>query len=612
MTVTTATAAPTEARRSPRSMLARAFGVTALFSAGGSLLGLFRDLLLARYFGAGPSTDAFLVSWTVPETAAPLLIEDAMAFLMVPAFSAAIATEQRQPAGPATVPVPAAAPGPPAPRAAGSSALTTGRHRAPAPRSAEPTDAAPDRVNDPAPAVAELLAATLPPLAGFLALISAAALLGAPLLVHLLAPGLADPGLAVVCTRLTALTVLPFGLTGYFSAGLRAHQRFTAPGAVYVAYNTGILAVMLLLHGSLGVRAAAGGVALGSVLMTAVLLPPFSRHCVGLRRLGGRAGRSARSRSGPVLTLSPLALLPIALFTFSRQAQVFVERYLASSLAPGTISHLNYAEKVAQMAMTLGILVCTVTFPVVARALAEGDLETARRRVESDLGLVGAVVLAGTAVLMACAPQIVDLLFQRGAFTVADTSATAAVIRVYSLGLLGQALVGTLVRPFFSTRPAVAFGRGPSRTRDRSDWYPLASMLLGLLVTVVLGVLGAPRYGALGLAAANAAGISLTAVLLLFGLRSRGVALRLRPVLLVQARLLVSAALATVAGYAAAATAAPDPLPAVLLGGAAAAVAFVLAAAALGVPTVAGPLSAIVARSRNRGRTNQGEGRRGR
>ena len=572
--MTLTTTRPTEARRPARSVLARAFGVTALFSAGGSLLGLCRDLLLARYFGAGRGTDAFLVSWTVPETAAPLLIEDAMAFLMVPAFSAAIAAEQD-----------AAAP----PAGAAPSSV-------PAPRRLVPS-------SPPAP-VADLLAATLPPLAAFLALISAAALLGAPLLVHLLAPGLADPGLAVVCTRLTSLTILPFGLTGYLSAGLRAHQRFTAPGAVYIAYNTGILGVMLLFHGSLGVRAAAGGVALGSVLMTAVLLPPFSRHCARIRLA---RHRGAPGRPGPVLTLSPLALLPIALFTFTRQAQVFVERYLASSLTPGTISHLNYAEKVAQMAMTLGILVCTVTFPVVARALAEGDLESARRRVESDLGLVGAVVLAGTAVLMACAPQIVEVLFERGAFTAADTAATASVIRVYSLGLLGQAMVGTLVRPFFSTRPAVAFGGGASRTSDRSDWFPFAAMVLGLLVTGVLGVLGAPRYGALGLAAANAAGISITAVLLLVGIRSRGVALRMRPVLLGQVRLLAAGAAAALAAYWTAGAIGPEPLLAVLLAGSAGVVVFVLAATVVRAPAVTGPLAAAVARSRNRVRTNEGE-----
>jgi putative peptidoglycan lipid II flippase len=340
--------------------------------------------------------------------------------------------------------------------------------------------------------------------------------------------------------------------------------------------------------------------------MTAVLLPPFTRHCARLtpRRRQGAA-------ASPALVLSPLALLPIALFTLTRQSQVFVERYLASSLAPGTISHLNYAEKVAQMAMTLGVLVCTVTFPVIARALADGDLEAARDRVQKDLSLIGALVLAGTAVLMACAPQIVALLFQRGAFTAQDTAATASVMRVYSLGLLGQAMVGALVRPFFSTRPVVAFGTAPARSGSRSDWFPLAAMALGLLVTTTIGLAAVARHGAIGLAAANATGITLTAVLLLVGIRTRGVALRLRTVLLDQARLLAAAALAAAAAFAAARPFAAHALPSVLLGAVAGVAAFVVAAAALRAPVVTVPLAALTARLRTRGRKDEGEGHHG-
>ncbi|GAA4939030.1 hypothetical protein GCM10023238_00870 [Streptomyces heliomycini] len=66
----------------------------------GSLLGLVRDQSLARLFGAGSDTDAFLVAWTVPEIAATLLIEDGLAIALIPAFSMALA--RRAGACPAT------------------------------------------------------------------------------------------------------------------------------------------------------------------------------------------------------------------------------------------------------------------------------------------------------------------------------------------------------------------------------------------------------------------------------------------------------------------------------------------------------------------------------
>ncbi len=62
-----------------------------MLSVAGSVLGLARDQALARLFGAGRETDAFLVAWTVPEFAATLLIEDGLAFALVPMFSLALA-----------------------------------------------------------------------------------------------------------------------------------------------------------------------------------------------------------------------------------------------------------------------------------------------------------------------------------------------------------------------------------------------------------------------------------------------------------------------------------------------------------------------------------------
>ncbi|MET8897164.1 lipid II flippase MurJ [Streptomyces albogriseolus] len=437
---------------SSRRFLARAALLTAALSIAGSLLGLVRDQSLARLFGAGSDTDAFLVAWTVPEMAATLLIEDGLAIALIPAFSMALARRAR------------GVPGDP---------------------------------------VRELVRATLPRLCLGFAAVAALAAAGAPYLVAVLAPGLPDPGLAVDCTRLTAVSLLAFGLAGYCSAALRAHRRFLAPAAIYVAYNTGIIATMFAFGGEWGVRAAAAGVAVGGCLMVAVQLPSLWRQTTS------RTPAPAAAVDGPADEERPVRLALIAavlLFALCRQSQVLVERFLASSLPAGAISHLNYAQKVAQIPMTLSLMVCTVTFPVVARALADGDTARARARVQRDLVLASCVVLLGMCAVIACAPQMIGLLFQRGAFTATDTAATAEVMRVYALGLLGQTLVGALVRCYFSA--------------GRARWYPLGVMGVGIVVTSVIGALAVGRWGVAGIAAANAVGITVTAVLLLTGLRA--------------------------------------------------------------------------------------------
>ncbi|AWE50362.1 lipid II flippase MurJ [Streptomyces nigra] len=495
--------APAGAPRSPGAVsgrfLARATLLSAALSMAAAVLGLGRDQALAHLFGAGAETDAFLVAWTVPEMASTLLIEDGMAFVLVPAFSLALARRGRGTPGP-----------------------------------------------DP---VRALVAASLPRLC--LALAGAAALLvlGAPLLVAFLAPGLSDPSLAVACTRLTATCVLSFGLAGYCSAALRAHRSYLAPGAIYIAYNAVIIATMVVLAARWGVRAAALGVALGGCAMALAQAPSLWRRLA--RRPGGSGvpqAAGAGRDGGPGVTRAAGAdrdggraftvglVCAVLLFAVGRQSQVLIERYFASGLPAGAISHLNYAQKVAQLPMSLAMMVCVVTFPVVARAIAEGDVRRARDRVERDLALMACLVLLGTSVVVACAPGIVQLLFQRGAFTAGDTAATAAVMRVYALGLLGHTLVGALVRSYFST--------------GRASWYPPAVMGIGVVATIGLSAWAVGPWGARGIAGANAAGITLTALLLLLGLGPQSVPVRIPRVAGALARPVAAAVGATAAGLA--------------------------------------------------------------
>ncbi|MGW3200229.1 murein biosynthesis integral membrane protein MurJ [Streptomyces sp. NPDC001118] len=443
--------------------LARATLVTAVLSVAGALLGLGRDQALARLFGAGVATDAFLVAWTVPEMAATLLIEDGMAFLLVPAFSGALAR-----------------------RAGGRGS--------------------PDPVR-------ALVAASLPRLSLAFAAVAAVLVAGAPLLVGVLAPGLPHPALAIACTRLTATCVLTFGLAGYCSSALRAHRSYLAPATIYVAYNTTIIATMFALGAHWGVRSAALGVALGGCLMGAVQAPSLWRR---IAKCPDQPAAAFRRDGEQSLTPAPALVLAVLLFALCRQSQVLIERHFASLLPAGAISHLNYAQKIGQLPMSVALMLCVVTFPVLARAMADGDTVRARDRIERDLVMVTGIVLLGAAVISVCAPQIVQVLFQRGAFTAQDTAATATVLRVYTLGLLGHTLVGALVRSYFSA--------------GRTTWYPTGVMAVGMVATAVISACTVGTWGASGIAAANSVGITVTALLLLRGLGGRSVAVRIRRV----------------------------------------------------------------------------------
>ncbi|MDL4818456.1 lipid II flippase MurJ [Actinomadura opuntiae] len=442
----------------------RAAALSGVLIAAGTGLGFVRDLVMAHRFGASGSTDAFLVAWTIPETVSPLLIEDAMALLMVPVVTRLLA------------------------RGGGLRAFT---------------------------------GTTLPRMAAALTVVTLALGFAAPIVVGALAPGLTQPGPAVQCVRLTALTVVTFGLAGFMSATLRAHHRFGPPAAIYLAYNVGILALIAGFAGLVGIMSAAIGVACGSVLMVAVQLPAFVR-C--LRE------DAAPQVDRAELRLGLAAVAPVVVYTVTRQAQVFVERFIGSGLTAGSISHLNYAQKVAQVPMVLSLLIVTVTFPRLARASADGDTGGVARRIQQDLVVASGLVLCAAAFLIAFAPAVIAVLFQHGAFTAADTRDTAATLRVYALGLWGQSAVGLAARAFFAQK--------------RPPWRPAGVLAGGLAVTAAVCAGLAAAAGTVALAAADAAGITLAAVLLLAGLRARVAPIALRRVAADLARLALFASLA--------------------------------------------------------------------
>jgi putative peptidoglycan lipid II flippase len=419
--------------------LARTTILVAAWLITSSCLGLLRDLSLAGLFGASSDTDAFLVAWTIPETVSVLLMEGAMSYLLVPVFVAELTK-------------------------AGS--------------------------------ISRIVRATFLPLLMMLALLTSVAIVAAPLLVDVLAPGIANRPLAIRCFRVAGSTILFMGLSGYLMAALRANHHFVRPASTYVAYNVGILATMYALHHQLGVFSAALGLAIGSALMVAVQIRRFLL-LTSLAKL-----RLVIDRR---LLLAAASFFPIAAYSLGRQSQVFVERIVGSLLDPGSISYMNYASKVAQMPTLLVMAAATVAFPSLARMSA--DRPALRTRVNQELRRVIVLIMPAITFVLVFAGPCVRLLFERGAFGAADTAATVGVMRIYCLGLLGQVLVGVGTMVSFS-------GRNPS-------WAPARSVIAGLIVTILLDVSLARSMGVNALAVGNAAGITVSAFLIWWGIHRR-------------------------------------------------------------------------------------------
>jgi putative peptidoglycan lipid II flippase len=152
------------------------------------------------------------------------------------------------------------------------------------------------------------------------------------------------------------------------------------------------------------------------------------------------------------------------------------------------------------------VSIATATLPAVSRHVAARDEGAARRTVVDGLSMMLMLNIPATVGLMVLAPPIVRLIFERGAFTAADTAATAVAVQYYAIGLVGYSVV-RITSPVF-------YALGRNRT-------PVMVSVATVLANAALNIwlVGLMGYGGLALGTSIAA--LFNAALLIFFLRKR-------------------------------------------------------------------------------------------
>ena len=115
----------------------------------------------------------------------------------------------------------------------------------------------------------------------------------------------------------------------------------------------------------------------------------------------------------------------------------FLDTWLASFLVSGSISYLYYANRVFQLPLALfAIATSTALFPMIARAIKNKDEDNALRLMRKSTIILTALLAISTLIGIVFDNFIVQLLFQRGAFTSTDTTNTALILSMYLIGLI--------------------------------------------------------------------------------------------------------------------------------------------------------------------------------
>jgi putative peptidoglycan lipid II flippase len=323
------------------------------------------------------------------------------------------------------------------------------------------------------------------------AMIAVAALIGLlmPVIMTVLAPGFAGRD-ALQFAVSDARLMLPYlafaGPVTVVLALASAQSRFVMTAFSPLLFNIAMIVVMIALiiaqqdasPAALVLAASVG--AAGFLQLSIMVFRRADKVATPLRVSFDTEMRGFLARAFPGMAASAAPQLLI------------VAGAIIASTSPSAVSWLYFANRLIELPLGMvGVAMGTVLIPELTRALRASERSAIAHAESRALELAIGLALPATLGLIVLSEPIVRLLFEHGAFTAADTTATAQALIWLALGLPAQVLTKALSPAFFAREDTLA---------------PLWATLKAVAVAIASSLLLGHFYGAAGVAAGIALG----------------------------------------------------------------------------------------------------------
>ena len=369
---------------------------TAIFSIATGLsriAGLMREVLASSYFGLTPAFSAFTLAFYIPNVVRSLFADSALSAAFVPVFTELLEENRKR--------------------------------------------------------EAFKLASTL-----FMVIL---AVLGAICALFILAAGLIVPlftgseftahmtDLAVGLSRVMFPIVLILGLNGLVVGILQAYDHFTIPALSPLVWNVVIMAFLVFARPFFAddLYAYAVGILVGTVVQFLMALPV-------LRTVGFHFEWDFNWRDPRVKRVFAL-MLPVTLGLGLINFNVFANSVLGGYVSTAAPRAIDAAFRIYMLPQGMfSVAIATVLFPQLSRLAARHDIDGLRDTIGNGLRLIFLMLLPAMAATLVLAEPITRLVFERGAFTSADTHLVATALFWFSFSLPFSGVNLLLTRSFFS------------------------------------------------------------------------------------------------------------------------------------------------------------------
>jgi putative peptidoglycan lipid II flippase len=354
-------------------------------------IGIVRQSIIARTFGASELLDAYYAAFKLPELLLTLIAGGAIATTFIPVF---------------------------AERLAQGDAVRAWR----------------------------LASAVLNVLLIAVTVVALVAAILAPWLVrHLVASGF-EPELQALTAQLLRIVLVStifFTVSSLVMSVLQAHGHFLLPALADFFYDVGIISGALFLAPRMGIYGLAWGVVGGAMLHLLIQVPGliyFRARYTPILHSGDQGLRRLGVLMGP-------RILILGMFQF-----VFLfTTNLASRLQEGSITAINMGWIIMQLPeVVFAMAIATAAFPALSQQAARGDREALASTVSGSLRAILFLTLPSVVALLLLGRSYIAVLFRSGAFGSRAAAMVYQAAAAFTAGLLGHSILELGARVFYA------------------------------------------------------------------------------------------------------------------------------------------------------------------
>lgn len=322
-----------------------------------------------------------------------------------------------------------------------------------------------------------------------------------PLIIKILAKGFIGQQflLAVTLSRIGSPMIILMACTSVFTGFLHGNEKFNATAAIGIPYNMVFIVFLIFFSNRFGIK----GLMVASIIavLTQLLLLITSAYKL---KFSYKVKIDFKDKN---LRDTCYLIFPIVLGSMVDKINTIIDKTLASELVQGSISALNYANRINSLILSAFVMtITTVIYPMLSKEFADKNVKYAKAILKKSMNVILIIVIPTTIGIIVLAFPIIRLLFERGAFDSNATKMTSLALIAYSFGLVGVSLRNIFNKAFYSLKDTKA---------------PMKNGVLAIAINIILNLILIKPMAHIGLALATSIAEICGAILLFLSLRKR-------------------------------------------------------------------------------------------